>query len=121
MASHTENVAAYRDVLIGNAVAARKIAPDRADDYRRMFSADPRGVAHLLTAPPEEGGLMAGIAGPLPQHEDSYPRHWLAGSRPSGAVAFEDAQTAAEGAGGAVPPRQDGEAPAPSARVTVEP
>lgn len=95
-----------RDAVIARAVNHRKIAPDRAADYKRLYDADPRGIFDLLTAPVEEGGLMAGVAAadnPLPPPPQEYPREWIAGSRPSGRVAFEDAQSATEGVSSAVP------------------
>jgi hypothetical protein len=110
VSTHAENVAAYRDLLIANAVKARKIAPDRADDYRRLFDADPHGVKRLLTAPVEEGGLMAGVAAvenPLPPVPTDYPREWIGERRPGGNIAIEDA--------GAIPAPQ-----APRERITIE-
>lgn len=82
-----------RDGLIAHAVQTRKIAPDRADDYRRLYDADPRGIHHLLTAPVEQGGLMAGNAAavaPFEAQPDEYPTEWLAGQPGRGSVAFED-------------------------------
>lgn len=129
MSKHTENVTAYREMLIGHAVAARKIAPDRAADYRRMFDANPSGVAHLLTAPVREGGLMAGNAAvhnPIPPGADEYPPEWLPETRGGalrGEVAFEDQQARLDGTS-TVLPRTDHRpaAAAPrreSSRVTV--
>lgn len=106
MATTQHNVHAYRETLIGNAIRARKIAADRADDYRRLYDADPVTITRLLTAPVEQGGLMAGIAfdrsgQPAPPPEDEYPAEWLPETRGKalhGQVAFEDATTAVESA-----------------------
>lgn len=126
MTSHAKNVTAYRDLLIGNAVKARKIAPDRAEDYRRLFDADPNGITHLLTAPVREGGLMAGNAAAVApyapgEQPDEYPREWIEQRRPSGAVAFEDHGTAADAMSGAMPaPRATPGVPAaPSSHITI--
>ena len=121
MSTHAENVKQYRqlqrDTLIASAVQTRKIAPDRAEDYKRMWDADPKGIHHLLTAPVAQGGLLAGNAAafnPLPPVEAAYPAEWLPETRPRGQVNFED------GAVHTVP------TPAPAApsvpgRVTMEP
>jgi hypothetical protein len=88
MSTHAENVKAYRalqatrrDSLIAAAVTARKIAPDRAEDVKRMYDNDPKSIEHLLTAPVAEGGLMAGNAAaynPLPPPVVAeYPADWL--------------------------------------------
>jgi len=116
MSSHADNVAAYRAMLIGRAVAARKIAPDRADDYRCLFDADPKSITHLLTAPVEDGGLMAGNAAsvaPLPPVPTEYPRQWLAANKPTGGATFEDGARPA--------PRADRPAVARVPGVTIEP
>lgn len=124
---HVRQLHAARDSLIDRAVTARKIAPDRADDYRRMFDADPRGVHHLLTAPVESGGLMAGNAAavaPFDPVPTEYPRAWISGSRPTGAVGFEDQATRNQGAAGFVPghsPQPEAVHPGDAGRVTVEP
>lgn len=126
MSTHTENVSAYRDALIANAVKARKIAADRADDYRKMFDASPGSIAHLLTAPVKDGGLMAGInvgGDPFPKEPTEYPKHWIqAGSSPTGSVIFEDQAAAMDGLS-MTPPAPS---PAPggtvsSPRITFEP
>jgi len=112
---HAKNVHAYRDMLIGNAVRARKIAADRADDYKRLFDADPRSITHLLTAPVERGGLMAGVAfdrngQPAPPPPDDYPAEWLPetqGRSLHGSVAFEDATTATEAVSATPPARRE--------------
>lgn len=118
---------AIREGLIARAVRLRQIAPDRADDYRRLYDADPMGITRLLTAPVSEGGLMAGVAAaeaPFEPAPTEYPREWLHdGSRPTGRVSFEDVGTAADALASAQPtPRQT---PAPPAgrpsRVTIEP
>jgi hypothetical protein len=101
MATHRDNVQALtaaRQRVIAQAVAARKISADRADDYRRLFDADPRGITRLLTARPEDGGLMAGMnvgGDPFPTPAADYPREWLQGQTgaPSGTVAFDDNTT----------------------------
>lgn len=124
MATHTENVNAYRDMLIGNAVNARKIAPDRAEDFRRLFAADPKTVERLLTASVEQGGLMAGVAelgNPRPIPPTEYPREWIAGSRPTGGVAFEDQQAASAGVGGVMPGRAASPPPSGPSPITIEP
>lgn len=112
---HAQNVHAYRDMLIGNAVAARKIAADRADDYKRLFDADPSSITHLLTAPVERGGLMAGVAydragQPVPSPPTDYPAEWLPetrGRQVHGTVAFEDARTATEAVSVTPPARRE--------------
>lgn len=124
MPTHSENVNAYRDLLIGRAVSARKIAPDRAEDFRRLFAADPNTVERLLTAPVEQGGLMAGVAeldNPRPIPPTEYPREWIAGSRPTGGVVFEDQQTATAGVGGVMPGRSEQPARTDASRITIEP
>lgn len=111
-----------RDGLIAHAVKTRKIAPDRAGDYRRLYDADPSGIHHLLTASVERGGLMAGNAAavaPFDPVPTEYPSEWIAQGRPRGEVAFEDSVAAADGAAGSLPPVPS---PAPSAanpRVTI--
>lgn len=142
MSSHSENVAAYRglppevrakadrliaeqrqirDGLIANAVETRKIAPDRAEDFKRMYDTDPKGITHLLSAPVEHGGLMAGNAAvhnPLPPPPpDGYPAEWLGSGSPSGQVTFEDGGTAPQAVAGALPTA----APAEPSRITLEP
>ncbi len=115
---------AMREGLIARAVRLRQIAPDRADAYKRLYDADPNGITHLLTAPVDEGGLMAGNAAPLnplPPQDDSYPRHWVAGSHPTGTVTFEDTQSRTAGVGAALPPREKRSPVGHSNRVTVEP
>jgi hypothetical protein len=105
-----------RELLIGEAVAARKIAADRAGDYRRMYDAMPAEVEHLLTAPVESGGLMAGmIAPPTPAPftpnaagPTDYPQNWVP-EVGSGRVTFEDQGTRAE-AITSIPPRNPGNA-----------
>ena len=87
--------AAIRDGIIARAVKARKIAPDRAGDYQRLYDADPRGIFNLLTAPVEEGGLMAGInigGDPFPEQPTDYPAEWLGDSldRGRGNIGFSD-------------------------------
>ena len=119
-----------RDSVIAAAVKARKIAPDRAADYKRLWNADPSGIRHLLTAPVEQGGLMAGVAAPVAPFDpvpDEYPSDWLPeleGKQLNGNVAFEDASAATQGASGAGPRRGDRPA-APSqgrgGRVVMEP
>jgi hypothetical protein len=124
-AEHLKQLTATRDQIVARAVASKKIAADRADDYRRLFDADPRGITRLLTAPAEDGGLVAGInvgGEPFPTPATEYPREWLAGqSGVSGSVAFEDTTTRIDALTGGVPRR----APAPAATatpaITVEP
>jgi hypothetical protein len=129
---HEENVAAYRDLLIANAVKARKIAAARASDYRRLFDASPQAISHLLTAPVEQGGLMAGInmgGEPFPSEPTEYPRQWIAGSRERPSVMFEDFGAALDGISHAPPasdPRPGGGFDVPPAGgaipgVTIEP
>jgi len=107
--------AAIRDGIIALAVKARKIAPDRAGDYSRMYDADPRGIFNLLTAPVEEGGLMAGInigGDPFPEQPTGYPRDWLPETRGGGDIGFAD-----PGPAHAPAPRRA----AAAARITIEP
>ncbi len=107
--------AAIRDGIIAMAVKARKIAPDRADDYRRLYDADPRGIFNLLTAPVEEGGLMAGInvgGDPFPEQPTDYPRDWLPETRSGGVIGFAD-----PGVVHAAPATPA----APRSRITIEP
>ncbi len=107
--------AAIRDGIIAKAIKARKIAPDRADDYRRLYDADPRGIFNLLTAPVEDGGLMAGInigGDPFPEQPTGYPAEWLGDSlRGRGSIGFADGGTIQAPATPA----------APRSRITIEP
>ena len=120
---------AHRDRLITKAVADRKISADRADDYKRLYNANPEIIGRLLTAPVAEGGLVAGInlggnAFPEGQSMD-YPAEWLPevqGKRLHGGVAFEDDAAAVDSAAGATPPRRHASAaPAGRDRITLEP
>lgn len=96
-------VASDRDRIVAEAVRLRKIAPEDAESHKRHYDENPEGWGHLLTAPVEQGGLMAGLV-LSGDHPTEYPSHWLgAGTRPSGAVVFEDSAAAVEGAAGAAP------------------
>ena len=118
-----------RDRLIAKAVADRKIAADRAEDYKRMYNASPEIIGRLLTAPVAEGGLMAGInvgGDPFPEQPTSYPAEWLPevqGRRLRGNVAYEDHAAAVDAAAGAQPrgSRRSASPAAPSSRITFEP
>lgn len=111
-----------REVLIGQAVQHRKIAAERASDYRKMYDAMPEQVEHLLTAPVEQGGLMAGIVpGPTPLRfapnlpasagvapaadgPTDYPAAWATPSG-TGSIMFEDNSAKLEALTNHVPPR----------------
>lgn len=111
---------AIRDGIIARAVVARKIAPDRADDYRRMYDENPMGVFNLLTAPVAEGGLMAGLANHENPVPTEYPREWLDSSdAPAGSVAFEDTVTLTESVSAAAP--QPARRPYPTHGISFEP
>ncbi len=121
-----------RDAVIAAAVKTRKIAPDREDAYKKLYDADPKGIHHLLTAPVERGGLMAGNAAsvaPFDTQPDEYPEGWLPelrGKQVHGQVAFEDGRAATDAHAGALPPRRPATAPRPggsgnAGRITIEP
>lgn len=114
MSTHSENVRqlyALRDKIIAGAVAARKIAPERSEDYRRMFDAAPVEVTQLLSAPVAAGGLMAGMnlgGEAFPTADNDYPREWLdAADGGHGSVMYEDdaAKIEAIAATAATPPQ----------------
>jgi hypothetical protein len=78
-------------VVIAAAVRARKIVADQADNYRRMYDADPAAIRRLLTAPVAQGGLAAGIvpaATSIPiLPEEEYAAEWVGPSQTPGHIA----------------------------------
>lgn len=78
MADHEAN----REGLLRSAVNARKITAESIPQYRRMYDDNPQAIHHLLTAPVEAGGLMAGLHGEIgaPAPADvttEYPAQWV--------------------------------------------
>lgn len=118
----------HRDRLVAQAVADRKIAKDRAEDYKRLYNANPEIIGRLLTAPVAEGGLVAGInigGDPFPELPTDYPADWLPevrGTPLHGNIAYEDAATALDGLSRAAPTRRHAPAAPPAARsrITIE-
>lgn len=95
------NLLAIRDSVIARAVNDRKIAADRADDYKRMYDANPNGMFNLLIAPVAQGGLVAGMnmgGDPFPVRPTDYPKEWLGQEQRHAPVTFEDQYTAVEAA-----------------------
>lgn len=86
---------AQRDVLIAQAVKDRKIAAHDVGKYRRWYDGNPAAYAHLLTASVEHGGLMPGLVPEGESAPDGYPKEWLGGNQPTGAVVFEEAAPSA--------------------------
>lgn len=121
---------ADRDRLIAKAVADRKISADRADDYKRLYNANPQIIGRLLTAPVAEGGLVAGMnvgGEPFPELPTDYPTDWLPDVHQAkplhGQVAYEDHATRLDSASQGVPPRRHTPPPPPAGRdrITLEP
>lgn len=78
MADHEAN----REGVLRSAVNARKITAESIPQYRRMYDNNPQAIHHLLTAPVEAGGLMAGLHGEIgaPAPADvrtEYPAQWV--------------------------------------------
>lgn len=72
----------HREGLLRSAVNARKITAESIPQYRRMYDNNPQAIHHLLTAPVETGGLMAGLHGEIgaPAPADvtaEYPAQWV--------------------------------------------
>lgn len=75
-----------RDRVINGAIAQGRIAPSRADHWRRKWSADADEARTLLTASVEAGGLASGLIPVIEkggEHAiedtsvDAYPAEWL--------------------------------------------
>jgi hypothetical protein len=74
---------------VAQAVKDGKIPATRAQHYRDLMKQDPEGTRHLLTAAPQDGGLVAPVEGlstaPLPAEVRltpsgggvAYPPEWL--------------------------------------------
>lgn len=106
----------HREGLLRSAVNARKITAESIPQYRRMYDNNPQAIHHLLTAPVETGGLMAGLHGeigaPAPADVSTeYPAQWLPEvARRAAAPAPVAAQTMQAAAAPAMPTATDGEA-----------
>ena len=83
----------HRERVIGQAVTDRKITASQVTQYRQWFDENPQAYEHLLTASPEQGGLMAGLVpegteppgiGLAPAGDDDYPRGWFFASTGDG-------------------------------------
>jgi hypothetical protein len=61
-----------REQVLAQAIRERRISASQADEYRRIYDAQPLVMKHLLTASHAEGGLMPGLV--------AYEDHYDAGS-----------------------------------------
>ena len=69
-----------RESVIAAAIGAGKIEAGRADEYRRMYDANPAIIRNLLTANVEDGGLMPGLVQAEEMNADAasaYDQSWL--------------------------------------------
>ncbi len=68
-----------REQLIQRAIGERRISAAQADEYRRLYDAQPEIITRLLTASSAEGGLMPGLADAHAFYEGAtdYPDAWL--------------------------------------------
>lgn len=66
-----------RDQIINRAIHDQRISASQADEYRRLYDAQPAVIRRLLTAKGGEGGLMPGLASDSDALDGDYDPTWL--------------------------------------------